>query len=242
MSFDDIISNSWVVGIVSSIISGALVWFLTDLIFSKRKNKERSQKIIAANNEILYSIRLLIVEQQTPSKQIIEALIKATARKYQIKYEDIYSLSVLRDDLIKDILDNSFLPIDQKNLLCSKVEQIQKDDVIYNNIQKGVSYYIDRSDRVSYSYVSKLLALIAVSTTIAFSFSFANLKPLLVSGVSKSIESILYGVTVPVFIAIIATSLLQIKRMIENRKEDQTEKEDQAEIDKIQKWFYNDRK
>ena len=53
----NIVSNPWFVGIVSSIISSLIVYWITSKAFSKKQNKENLQKIGAANNEMLFAVR-----------------------------------------------------------------------------------------------------------------------------------------------------------------------------------------
>ena len=86
----DIISNAWFISIASSIISSTIVYWVSNRNFSKKQNKEYLQKINAANNEILYIIRPLIVDKMVPNYELVTSLINSTAKKYQVKLEDIY--------------------------------------------------------------------------------------------------------------------------------------------------------
>lgn len=62
----DILNNPWVTGIGGGIISSLIVFFVTKYLFSKKENREYLQKIKTANNEILYSIRPLVIEKKLP--------------------------------------------------------------------------------------------------------------------------------------------------------------------------------
>ncbi len=47
----------WAIGIGGGILSGLIVAYISRLIFSKRDNREYAQKILQANNEVLYAVR-----------------------------------------------------------------------------------------------------------------------------------------------------------------------------------------
>ena len=86
-----LLSNGWVVGIGGGIFSGLIVTWLTRTLFSKKDQKELAINISSANREILYAIRPEISESSLPSTDVIEALKNATARKYKVEPERLYS-------------------------------------------------------------------------------------------------------------------------------------------------------
>ncbi len=51
------LSNAWVIGIITGIVSGLLVTWLLQLFISKKKSREYLQQIATANRELVYSIR-----------------------------------------------------------------------------------------------------------------------------------------------------------------------------------------
>jgi len=127
----DILENPWFIGIVGGIISGTFVAFITRHLFSRREKKEYRQRVETANNEIIYAVRPSIAEKMLPSRSILDSLITATAKKYAVTKSDLYSLAGLSNELIKEIMANTFLASQQKIEFCeliSSLKQIEKNE------------------------------------------------------------------------------------------------------------------
>lgn len=159
----EILNNPWVAGIGSSVISGLIVYFATNWLISKRQNKEYLQKIKIVNNELLYAVRPLIVKKQIPSKRIMESMIESIARKHEVEKKDVLSLSLIVDDLIREVLENPFLDSEQKIDFCNKIDELRGE----KEISKKLSIVTYSKDRISSRYLSTTLAL-TVSTMVLF--------------------------------------------------------------------------
>lgn len=116
-----LLNNGWVVGIGGGILSGLIVAWLTRTLFSKKDQKELAINISSANREILYAIRPEISESTLPSIEVIEALKNATARKYKVEPERLYSISQVVEELIKEIMDSSFISSSAKKDYCESL-------------------------------------------------------------------------------------------------------------------------
>jgi hypothetical protein len=123
------LSNQWVIGIIEGIISGLIVYFVTKYIFSRGENKEYSQKVLSANHEVIYAIRPSISENHLPTQEIIKNLISSTARKYGIETEDMYSTEQIVDDLIKEVMDSSFISAKTKSEYCDHLLTLKLPEV-----------------------------------------------------------------------------------------------------------------
>ena len=119
------ITNPWFIGIFGGLLSGLAVTLITRYIFRRREYREYNRILETANNEIMYSLRPSIAEKMFPSKEIIESVISATANKYIVEVDDLYDLKTLSDDIIKDIMDNTFLSSQQKNEFCDHVTKLR---------------------------------------------------------------------------------------------------------------------
>lgn len=131
MTFHDFL-NPWIVGIGGSVLGGIIVTLISRMLFSRRENRELNQKIEGANREVLYAIRPSISEGKLPTNKVIETLIFATARKYGISENEMNNRELISDDLIKEVMDTSFLSSESKfeyckELLCLK-EKIGDED------------------------------------------------------------------------------------------------------------------
>ena len=105
----DIFNNSWVIGIGGGILSGLIVTLITRYLFSKKDNKEYAQKVSTVNREVVYALRPGISEGHIPDNEVLASLINATARRYKVERGDVYQAKQIAEELIKDIMDSSFI-------------------------------------------------------------------------------------------------------------------------------------
>lgn len=173
---ESILTNSWTVGIIGGIISGFIVFFITNRLVSRRENREYQQKIRIANNELLYSIRPLIVEQKLPTIEMINSLLLSTAKKYAVQLSDLYSKNDIADDLTKEVMDNPFLTSENKLRYCALTEAIKGLGIIMstNNSINGSLTYSAGSRTVSKEFFSVTLAIITSLTFILAIVSKGN--------------------------------------------------------------------
>jgi len=73
-----ILNNPWVIGIGGGVISGFVVMLITRHLFSRRDNREYNQRVVTANQEVIYAIRPGISEGVIPSQNVVASLIDAT--------------------------------------------------------------------------------------------------------------------------------------------------------------------
>ncbi|GEM_PF-1130851 len=125
----DLLTDPWVIGVGGGLISGLLVTIITRFFFSNRDRKEYRQRVETANNEIMYSVRPLIAEKMLPTCDILDSLLSATARKYALDIGEVYDARTLGNDLISEIMGNSFLSSQQKLDFCDFVSQLKTEDM-----------------------------------------------------------------------------------------------------------------
>lgn len=122
------INNPWVIGIVGGLIVTAISRYL----FSRRDDKEYRQKVVTANQEILYAIRPGVSEGKIASVDVLSSLLAATASKYGVEENDLYHPQQISNHLIKEIMDSSFISVELKQQYCDalavlKTAGIQKE-------------------------------------------------------------------------------------------------------------------
>jgi len=161
----DVFSNPWVVGIGGGILSGLIVAYISRLIFSKRDNREYAQKISQANHEVLYAIRPGISEGIIPSNGILESLIKATARKYAVEVSDLHDLNDVSSELIKEVMDSSFISAPAKQEFCDKLTSIREEEAVPEKGEFDKEY--DISTHYRRQLVIMLSAMVGVLTGLA---------------------------------------------------------------------------
>lgn len=113
------LNDPWVIGIGGGILSGLIVTGVSRWIFSGRDHKEHLSKVSSANREVVYAIRQGIPEDRVPTREIVEALISSTARKYGLPTSDLNQPQDVASDLVKEVMDSSFISAEKKDQYCS---------------------------------------------------------------------------------------------------------------------------
>lgn len=115
------LNNAWVVGIGTGAISGLFVAWITSRLFSGASLKEHNSRLAAANREIVLALRSGIPEGAVPSVNVVEALIEATARRFGVRPSELYGPQELGADLIKEVMDSSFISAQTKQGYCEQL-------------------------------------------------------------------------------------------------------------------------
>lgn len=151
----EFLSNSWVV----SIISGILVFFVTNFFVILKSKRESRKQIYDANTMVLNHIRGYVVDNGLPSQIIIESVKKSIAREYNIKYNDLLSTKELCEELIKDIIGNIYISNDNRKIYINMLEEY----LIQNNgIDDSEDEDINKKyDTRTYEYISTVISIIA---------------------------------------------------------------------------------
>jgi phosphate/sulfate permease len=234
----EILNNPWVTGIGGGIISGFIVYFVTSRLLSKKQDKEYSQKVKTANNELLYSMRPLVVQKQIPSREVMEAIIESTARKYELNKGDLFDVFLLADDLIREVMENAFLESGQKIEFCKKISELKHEEVTEKQIKQIFEKVVYQKDRLSSQYVSILLAATASMMVLVVTL-FLGLKDSLdfngLNNFSEVSSITLIGILVPMTAMTMTMFLKKIKRIEINNRDNKDEKIDKkdTEIDYI---------
>ena len=212
-----LLSNPWVVGIGASIFSGLIVTLITRYIFSKRDNKEYIQKVLSSNREVLYAVRPSISEDCLPSNEIIVSLISSAARKYGVEEKNMYSVEQIADDLIKEVMDSSFINAKTKDNYCNHLTQLKK----HTEEIKPISSLHDQSGSIS-NYRRKMLNLMSIMlgfTAMLMTFLVAFLRP---QGLIPEYSE-LFKLTLPALLITIlsagVTFTVMLRRKVERKEQ-----------------------
>ena len=174
----DWLNDPWVIGIGGGILSGLVVTAVSRLLLSKRENREYAQKLAAANQEIVYAIRPGIPEGVFPTRQVLAALGAATARKYAVEKGDLFGPSELAQELMKEVMDSSFLSASDKQEHCSKLAEIDKPAQVKSTgkqatsaseARRTASEFAKYRERMT-SLMSMMMGMTATATTMLVVF------------------------------------------------------------------------
>ncbi|WP_036551550.1 hypothetical protein [Neptunomonas japonica] len=171
---EDLLNNGWVIGIGGGVLSGLIVAWLTRALFSKKDLRELAINISAGNKEILYAIRPDISEDSLPSAEVIDALKNATARKYKLEPERLHGTTQIVEELIKEIMDSSFISSIAKKEYCESLKTLIPDVLEETKLQAE-----DREvfvARVEYKEKMTSLLSMTLGTIAAFATMFSFIK------------------------------------------------------------------
>jgi hypothetical protein len=207
-----ILSNPWFIGIGGGIVSGLLTALISRWIFSRRDNREYLQKTKLAHREILYAIRPGISEGDIPARETIEALVSATARKYAIDVKDLPGPHDLGQDLLKEVMDSSFISSKAKAEYCRHLGpllQPPSQQAVKHPSATASPEAISEYRRRTYTTLSMMMGLFAtlLTTTVAF------------IGRSTSAFEVLTPTIVALAGVLAATYFLFMMRAMERRRE-----------------------
>lgn len=106
--------NPWVVGIFGGIISGVIVFFISNWIMNRKNNNEYERQIQLADLEIINMLKPYIAANGLPDKELLDAIIASIARKYKIKTDEMYSIKIFCEELIREIIGNVYVSNEKK--------------------------------------------------------------------------------------------------------------------------------
>lgn len=147
------LSNSWVV----SIISGIIVFFLTNLFINIKNRSKYKKQIYDANVMILNHLRGYVVDNGLPKTDVIEAVKSSIAREYAVKCEELLNVKSICEELVKDIIGNIYISNENKK---KYIEMLQ------NHLEQNanIEQYIPNSNqdfKTKFDYLSAIISLIA---------------------------------------------------------------------------------
>src|ERR1019366_5870748 len=217
------LTNAWVIGIGGGIVSGALVTWIANSFLAKKENREYVQKLVSANHEIIYAIRPGIPEGQVPTREVISDLISSTARRYGVSSSDLYSHEELVQELVKEVMDSSFLSTAKKAEYCKELAPLRTPIESREPERKDIEYQLRFSEELyrkrkqTSERASILLGVIAAIGSIAFTFRTVGI-PTSWLGHEKTV-TVLFEVLIGVGTAVaIAIALYAMERAASRRR------------------------
>lgn len=210
--------NPWVIGIGGGILSGLIVTFVSRALFSRRDNREYAQKLLSANHEVLYAIRPGVSEGLVPNQAVIEALVESTARKYGVDVTDLYSPKQIAQELMKEVMDSSFISAKLKEQYCSQLSPlIAPPPVVALTIGPRVearrSAGVEEYRRRMVTLVSAMMGLLTAMMTLVYALS----RDGLFSTLGRS-DSLFGDALVPTFLALLTALMATVAMDVARRR------------------------
>jgi|SRR5690554_4275942 len=227
------LTNPWVIRIGGGVISGIIVYIISNLLVSKKEKNFYVRKLNSANREILQTIRPMIAKDNLFDINLFKSIISSTANKYDVDKTDLYNIQSLIDDIITDIMQSPFLTIEQKDEYCKNLMNLKEKNSKKTN--DDMEKIIVKREGISPEHISLLMALMTTLFTI-FSIYVYQLndleKGLLFSNRLQYFAILIILPLIPLFLIQILDYIKKIKTRSKytNTKEKQedeiTEKED----------------
>jgi len=208
-------TNPWLVGIGTALISGLAVNFISRSLWSRREDGEYRQKVDAANSEVLYALRPSVAEASMPSKEIIESLAKATARKYALKRQSLMTLDEYADGMIKEVMDSSFISHSQKVKYCNEITTIKsmsKRATQTSRLGSADPYYAYRQRvRIQATYILSISTALMVMVTVFTATSV--LKGVSPTIIQRTLPLVAIAAIVPVVGTLVLSAVRQNQKL-----------------------------
>ncbi|HCM0798771.1 hypothetical protein ACEV8F_21785 [Vibrio parahaemolyticus] len=200
----DFLSNEWVIGIGGGVLSGLIVTLLTRYIFTKRDNREYYRKLDLVNKEVLYALRPGISEGAMPNESVLESLIVATSRKYKVNSKDVFQPKQIAEELIKEIMDSSFISFDTKSQFCSTLSHLVDETQSKSDAEESEVKMLNKHYQIKQNQqMSVVLGLFTGATSIVVTIMSMNMK----IDDASSLVSKVYMTTLPMMLAASAALL-----------------------------------
>lgn len=209
----DILNNAWVVGIGGGILSGLLVTLITRYIFSKKDNKEYIQKLATVNKEVVYALRPDISEGHIPDKEVLSSLINATARKYKVTRDDVFRPKQIAEELIKEIMDSSFISSETKRNYCETLAHLIDEKESPTGVDVRSAEEIERKISES-EYRSKLVSRMSgvLGLTAALGTVLVTLTKDMTSLSNQPLK--IFDIAAPGFVVVLSTIVVMFSMLV----------------------------
>ena len=230
------LQNEWVVGIGGGIVSGIIVFFITKVILQRKDDSKYLQQINQGNLDIIRALKPYISEKGLPQKEIVDAIIISTSRKYKVNSAELYSVRIVCEELIREIIENIYVSADKKKEYCVQLTDYlqsvnkEQDEVntiadIQNEFKNKEFTERSESRRKMSTTISIIISLYTVLISIAVFFvSSDNLIGW--SGLFYQQDWLLVTLIIPMLAVLVSLMLLSYIQLEKNRKYRLRKKED----------------
>ncbi len=124
-----IFQNSWIIGIVTGIISGILVFFITKFFTNKKDRTVYYRKVKNANAEVIAALKPYIADKGLPEPEVFGSLIISTARAHNVQQEDMFSIENYCEELIREIISDVYVSNDKKQQYTSSLAEYRRENL-----------------------------------------------------------------------------------------------------------------
>lgn len=160
----EFLSNSWVV----SIISGILVFFITNSVIMLQNRRKHKKQINDANTMVLNRLRGYVVDNGLPQNEVINAVKTSTGREYNVKYNELLKTNEFCEELITDIIGNIYISNDNKVKYINNLQEYLseknnfKEDI---QISKEIESNNTKKRKKTYNFKEIIFSIVSAFST-----------------------------------------------------------------------------
>lgn len=237
----EFLQNQWVVGIGCSLISSIIVYSFSRFLFRRKENQRYFEQIVNSNKEIIRILKPYVAEKGLPEIEIVNAIISSVARKNKVKREDLYSIRIICEDLICEIIENVYVSTDKKreysiqlNDYLNNLYIIRDKGLITDDMKNEVKLANDilkfEFKRRQEHANSILMALMTMTMTVTVMFLTIIDDRIFIPNITKSDEIMIVttGLTIVLMIIIVLSDKIvkMTKNILKNKNHDRNDKKE----------------
>ena len=117
----------------TNIIAGIILFFVLKLLFQWLYDLLRMKRIKLANEEVKTLLKPYASSGNFPSQETFRAAMGAVANDHHVNYEELNPLTYYFQQFIKEILEDSYVPLDKKveytNNIHQQIQVFEEEDV-----------------------------------------------------------------------------------------------------------------
>lgn len=150
-----------VIGLLIGAVSRVLIVY---------ENRHKKKQIAQANKMIIDHLRSYIIDNGLPPREIIDSVKASIAREYNVRYDKLFTTKILCEEIIKDIIGNSYiLNYNQKKYIDMLANYLKQDDDLVNDNNKSFVRTSKLDERI-YNLISAIVSIMAGIVTILSTF------------------------------------------------------------------------
>lgn len=219
------LQNPWVVGIGGGIVSGIIVYFITSWLYKRKDNSKYLEQISRANLDIIQALKPYVAERGLPEKEIVDAIIVSTARKYKVKSDELYSIRIICEELIREIVENAYVSSEKKQEYAKQLQEYlhkldteKSRDFLISDIEKEIKnltvFKESNYRRKTATMLSALLSAFAGIVTVLVTFvAFLDTNTFNVHNSTNEFWTFatIIALTTTVFVVLYSVVLIMVK-------------------------------
>jgi hypothetical protein len=182
-------NNSWVVGIVTGVVSGALLALVTPIFLRRRRARDLAIRRDRAAEDALSALRPSVATGNLPSTSVVQAIVRACAFRRGLDPKQATPASNLLDTLVSEVMVSAFLAPDVRLSLSDKLvtleSALEREPVSTVGLKS-------EGDYKNATILASILGALALGAASAVSSTIKSWVPLAVVGIIGLVAFIIW--------------------------------------------------